>query len=500
MRAAIYVRVSTDEQARHGFSLAEQREACRARATVLGASKINEFADEGVSGTTLDRPGLIKLRETVQAGEIDIIIVRDPDRLSRKLAHQLLLTEDIEKAGVRLEFLDFTWQDTPEGRLFYSIRGAIAEFEREKILYRIVRGKTQKARQGGLPMGFYAYGYTHDTETGQAKIKEAEAEVVKKIFSLFISTDMGINGVARWLNEEEIPTKKGRPHWHRQVVRQILQNPVYIGEWHYKDMVISVPSIIMKETWDKTQEKLKEARRLWAGKPQTQYLLSGIITCSDCGNTMTGLCTKWWGNMVKRYTCRKNYQGAKSSGCQPSKSIPTAPIENAVWEQVCSWLQDPDAIIEEVMQMSPGGNTLKKELEQVQKHLKDVEKGRESVIDTISSGLVELDTKIKNKLGQLKRRKERLEQRERELTTSLQITQGATARARELKKVAKELLARLDNLEFDEKKALVRALVSQIIVSGRGIQGGNGLRNINITVIARLPEMDVMSDISSKLR
>ena len=111
-----------------------------------------------------------------------------------------------------------------------------------------------------------------------------------------------------------------------------------------------------------------------------------------------------------------------------------------------------------------------------------------------------MDTKIKNKLGQLKRRKEKLELREKELITTLQINQGATARAKELREIAKELLARLDNLEFDEKKALVRALVSQVIVSGRGIQGGNGLRNVNITVIARLPEMEVMSDISNKLR
>lgn len=500
MRAAIYVRVSTDEQARHGFSLAEQREACRARATALGASTVKEFADEGISGTTLDRPGLLQLREAVQDGKVDVIIVRDPDRLSRKLAHQLLLTEEFERANVRLEFLDFTWQDTPEGRLFYSIRGAIAEFEREKIRDRMVRGKTQKARQGGLPMGFYAYGYTHDPETGQVIINEAEAKIVKKIFSLFISKDMGINGVARWLNEEEIPTKKGRPLWHRQVVRQILKNPVYKGEWHYKDIIIPVPPIIDEETWNRAQEKIREARRLWAGKPQAKYLLSGIITCSDCGNPMTGLRTTWWGKIVRRYTCRKNCQGAKSSGCKPHKSIPAGPIEDAVWQQVCSWLQDPDAIIEEVMQMSPGGNTLQKELAQVQKHLAGVEKGREAVIDALSSGLVELDSKIKNKLGQLQRRKEKLEQREREITAALQVTQRATARIRDLRIMAQDLLSRLDSLKFEEKKALIRALVSQVIISGRGIQGGNGLRNVNVTVIARLPETEVMSDITKNLR
>lgn len=500
MQAAIYVRVSTDEQARHGFSLAEQRKACRNRAIILGASTITEFADEGISGGTLDRPGLTRLRESVRNKQIDIIIVRDPDRLSRKLAHQLLLTEEFEKAGVKLEFLDFTWQDTPEGRLFYSIRGAIAEFEREKIRDRMVRGKDQKALQGGLPIGLQTYGYIHDTENGQVKIKEDEAEVVKKIFNLFISQDIGINGVARWLNNEAIPTRKGKSLWHRQVVRQILQNPVYMGEFHYKDIIIPIPPIVDRETWCRAQEKLKEARRLWAGKPQNKYLLSGIITCSDCGNTMTGLYTSWWGQKMRRYTCRKNCQGAKNAGCQPQKAVPASPIEAVVWEQVCSWLQDPDAIVREVMELSPRNSQLHREMEQIEKYLRDIEKGRESIIDALSSRLIDLDDKIKNKLGQLKRRKEKLEQRKKELARFLQASQGIIIKTDELHKLARNVLARLDDLEFDEKKFLIRALISQVIISGRGTQGGGRLKNLKVTVIARLPEPELISDISNKCR
>lgn len=109
MRAAVYARVSTEEHAQHGYSLAEPRESCARRAKELGATEILEFSDEGVSGATLERPGLEKLRDTLQEGIIDLIILRDPDRLSRKLAHQLILTEEFEKNGVRLEFLDFTW-------------------------------------------------------------------------------------------------------------------------------------------------------------------------------------------------------------------------------------------------------------------------------------------------------------------------------------------------------------------------------------------------------
>ena len=113
MRAAVYIRVSTEEQAVHGYSLSEQKEACCKRAKELGADEVLVFADEGVSGAVLDRPGLNALRDAVDSGQVECIILRDPDRLSRKLAHQLFLSEEFEKAGVRLEFLDFEGKTTP---------------------------------------------------------------------------------------------------------------------------------------------------------------------------------------------------------------------------------------------------------------------------------------------------------------------------------------------------------------------------------------------------
>jgi DNA invertase Pin-like site-specific DNA recombinase len=181
LRAAIYVRVSTEEQAVHGYSLAEQREACSQRAAELGAVEILLFADEGASGATLDRPGLDALREAVRMGTVNTLVLRDPDRLSRRLAHQLYLSEEFEKAGVQLEFLDFEWKTTPEGRLFYAIKGAIAEYEREKIRERVTRGKLQKARQGGIPVNFDVYGYRYDTETGEVSLYDEEAIFLRRL-------------------------------------------------------------------------------------------------------------------------------------------------------------------------------------------------------------------------------------------------------------------------------------------------------------------------------
>jgi len=454
----------------------------------LGAASVVEFADEGVSGSIMDRPGIIALRDAVKNNQIDMIVVRDPDRLSRKLSHQLLLTEEFEKAGVRLEFLDFDWKDTPEGRLFYSIRGAIAEYEREKIRDRMIRGKDQKARQGGIPIGFYNYGYYYSPDSGKVTVNDAEAQIVLNIFKWFVYEDIGMNGVAKRLNEIGVPTRKGKGKWHRNVIRQILRNPVYIGFWKYKEFSIPVPDIVDAETWNKAQQKLKEARRLWAGLSKNEYLLSGIISCSDCGNTMTGVFTNWWGKKERRYTCRKNSQGAKSKGCVPYKTVPAEHIENVVWEQVRAWLNDPDELAKEAISEEPREEELRQELARIEEHLKGLEKGRSSILDALALGLVELDVNIKNKLSDLKRRKERLENRKKELVTILNDTQKHIAGMEELRALSKQILSRLNSLDFNDKKALIRTLVSQIIVSGRGKPGRYGLRDLQITIVAKLPE------------
>ncbi len=106
------------------------------------------FSDDGYSGGDLNRPALERLRQAVREGRADLVLVFDPDRLSRSLADLLVLADEFERAGVRLEFIAQEVDASPEGRLFFSIRGAVAEFEKAKIRERMVRGKREKARQG----------------------------------------------------------------------------------------------------------------------------------------------------------------------------------------------------------------------------------------------------------------------------------------------------------------------------------------------------------------
>src|SRR5690554_2222938 len=215
----IYVRVSTEESARKGYSINDQLQECRKKA---GTDEVIEYIDEGISGEFLDRPGLTKLREDVRKGLITKVVCLDPDRLSRKLMNQLIVTEEFDRHGVELVFVNGEYARTPEGQLFYSMRGAISEFEKAKINERMTRGRREKARQGKVVRDYRVYGYDYDKEKECFVVNEDEARVVRLVFDLFTKPNDkvdGINGIAKYLTKQGIPTKRGAKVWHRQVVR-----------------------------------------------------------------------------------------------------------------------------------------------------------------------------------------------------------------------------------------------------------------------------------------
>ena len=144
MRAALYARVSTDKQAEK-YGIPSQIEALRKRCLerdwtmVLDGDK-DAFIDDGYSGAELDRPALNRLRQAAREGRVDVVLAYDPDRLSRKLYHQMILAEEFEKQGIKLEFVTQDMGNSPEDRMFFNMRGLVAEYEREKIRERHYRG------------------------------------------------------------------------------------------------------------------------------------------------------------------------------------------------------------------------------------------------------------------------------------------------------------------------------------------------------------------------
>ncbi len=488
MIAATYVRVSTEDQAEHGYSLEHQRQECRRRALDLGAEDVREFGDEGVSGAVLDRPGLTALRAAVRSGAVGLVVVYDPDRLARKLAYQLLVTDELDAAGARLEFVNFEWRNTPEGQFFYAMRGAVAQYEKEKIRERTMAGRRQKAKAGKMPSRFAAYGYRYDVDCEALAVQPAEAEVVRMIFRLLVDERLGVNGIAKRLTQEGVRTRRGAPVWHRVVVRQILQNPVYTGTFyanrfncegmslnkhlpieqrqpmrkrpHEEWIPIPVPAIIDAPSWQRAQEIMGQARRLMHTASRSDYLLSGLVTCGGCGLSMVGTLRNNWGKKVRGYTCRRSWAGAKEPGC--GRWLRAEPLETAVWSNVARWTTEPELLVAAVTGgREVTGDLVREEVQRIEAALCDAEQGKRNMLTVLERHLADAEDCL-SALDRIRERMEGLTARKREL--ELTLAQPREADADRIRKWATEWFAggALNDLPLDRRRLLVRQLVAGV--------------------------------------
>src|ERR1700726_4534136 len=232
--AAIYARVSSDKQ-REENTIASQTAAlvAFARAQQFEVPREWIFEDDVYSGASLIRPGLERVRDLAAEGLIQALLVYAPDRLSRRYAHQILLIEELARAGVETLFVRAPRGSTPEDELLVQFQGMIAEYERAQILERSRRGKRHRAHTGeGSVMSGAPYGYRYIRKTEEAlaayMINEAEASVVRRVYEMYTVEGLSIAEITRRLNREGIPPRRaGR--WERSVVWGMLRNPAYRG-------------------------------------------------------------------------------------------------------------------------------------------------------------------------------------------------------------------------------------------------------------------------------
>lgn len=365
---AIYCRVSTEDQAKTGYSLDDQIASCKAFLLNKGITNIIEYIDDGISGKFLDRPALTALRDDIAAGRIDSVVVYDPDRLARKLSIQLLVAEEMEKSKVALHFITGDYDASPEGRLFFSMRGAIAEFEKAKILDRTLRGKRRKAMQGKIMQDFKLYGYNYDAEKCSYIINEKQATLIRDIFRLVSDKQLSIEGVQKELKTKIIPSPTGKAVWPTSTIHNILRNETYTGtfmsmkyrqqrsgiksrtiekrpkeEW----IPIKVPEIIDEVTFERAQKQLKR-NAVSKHKPvSAPFLLRGILFCGVCGRRMLAHhCRFRDGSYKTYYQCSAHrYADLRNTGVKcPSKSLPSDAIDKDVWGKLVDAFKSPEKI------------------------------------------------------------------------------------------------------------------------------------------------------------
>jgi len=395
LRAIVYSRVSTDAQERDGTSLDTQESASQEYVGANGWMLLESIRDTA-SGSSLDRPGIERLRLLLRQGSVDMIVAYAVDRLSRNQNHIGVLFDEVEQAGAQLQFVTEKFEDTAIGRFILAARAFIGEVEREKIAERTMRGKAERAKAGKIPQGTGKgiYGYRYIQETGQREINEAQAVIVNRIFQRFCDGD-GCSRIAGDLNREG-STAFGGGIWHPLTIRRMLANETYTGRTIYRrtraeavrnaqggkkhrrvvtqpqsewiDIPGATPAIISGDMFAITQKILNDPQRRLRGRALRNYRLRGRLRCLACGTPMVGQ------SMAKGryayYRCRHSYAGNFEATCD-SKYIAVALLERTVLEQVIKVLADPERILAEAIHVSEqrvgesGAINVEKELEKI---------------------------------------------------------------------------------------------------------------------------------------
>lgn len=303
MRAAIYTRVSTDDQAREGYSLDEQERRCRAEADAEGW-EAELFPEEGVSGRLASRPQLDLF--LARLDEFDVLIVYSLDRLGRSVHNLLELYDRVENSGVRIIFIrERIDTSTAVGRLLRTVLSAIAEFEREMIIDRTKGGIAARARGGKPSGGPRTYGFEWDD--GSFVPIDAEVKVANRIYDEYLA-GRSQGAIANALNQDGVRSLKGGK-WIQVTVRKVLTNPVYVGRIRHdgEEYDGEHEAVVPVEKFERVQEMLAEtmeSRNRGGGRaPKGRHVCTrGTLRCQLCGEAMSprtrqnrnGTVTEWY--------------------------------------------------------------------------------------------------------------------------------------------------------------------------------------------------------------
>ena len=507
MRIAIYVRVSTQRQALTQ-TIEQQIERLQAHIATQGWVLDSEhiYRDDGYSGSKLNRPGLDSLRDHARLAEFDQVLITAPDRLARNYVHQVVVIDELERRGVKVEFLDRPMSDDPHDQLLLQIRGAVAEYERTLIADRMRRGRQTRYRAGTLtPWTHPVYGYRFDPEHPRdptlVQIDPSESEMVKQMFGWYLAPDSTLYLIAKKLTDLGLPTPTGKPRWNVSSVRNILKNPAYTGtaytnrtrlvpaqkrksamlpigsgasmvprspeEW----IPIHVPGFVSQATFDQVQEKLARNQQMSPRNNTSHvYLLRGLISCGQCRLSASGKTRSGY----RYYICRGHTDAlliAQGERCI-ARYAPADQLDELVWQDLCQVLTHPE-IMAYALERAHGGHWLPQELqaqvEALQKASQQIERQQERLLEAYLADII--------KMSELERKRKELANKQEAIRIQITQLQTQVDQRKELNQVAdsietfcaqiRPILAQAD---FTQKRQLIELLIDRVIISNENVE------------------------------
>ncbi len=516
MRVAAYVRVSTSRQVKLQ-TIEQQLEMVRKHAREQGWELLEEdvFRDDGYSGTTLKRPALDALRDKARLRELEIVVVPSPDRLARNYVHQMVLIEEFEKNGCKVEFVERPMSSEPNDQLLLQIRGAVAEYERTLLSERMRRGRLAKYKAGLLlPWTHVPYGLRVDFDRPRdpagVSLDKAKAAVVAEIFAVYLEPGMSLFGVSRHLREMGVPAPRGGKAWSTATLRGILTNPVYAGkvyagrvryrppkirrsathpighphdssvplpeeEWTF---VAQVPAVVSQEHFDLAREKLSKNRSFARRNNKTnEHLLRALVSCGECMQASVAVAKTFGKNNDRKqryYVCSGKFNKAHTmpeEKCS-SRYAPAEQLDEIVWKDLCEVLTHPESITD-ALRRAHGGKWLPQELKARQENLRQGRAALGRQLDRLTEAY--LGEVIP--LAEYQRRRKDLEQREEALASQEMQLQGQGRQRMELAGVAdsiedfcERVSAGLADATFEQRRKLVELLIDRVIVTGEEVE------------------------------
>ena len=312
-RCYIYTRVSTSMQV-EGYSLEAQKERLRKYADFQEMVIVGEYSDEGKSGKSIEgRQEFMQMLRDIEEGKdrVEFVLVYKLSRFGRNAADVLNSLQRMQDFGVNLICVEDGIDSSKDsGKLMISVLSAVAEIERENILVQTMEGRRQKARDGKWNGGFAQYGYK--LLNGELEIAEDEAEIIRIIFDKYIHTNMGVNGIAAYLNEHGYKKKKRQNNtldaFATSFIKGVLDNPIYCGKLAFgRRKTERVPgkrnefrivkqdsyilsdgiheAIISEDDWNLAKQKrnINVVKHEKIHSLEHEHMLSGILKCPICG-------------------------------------------------------------------------------------------------------------------------------------------------------------------------------------------------------------------------
>jgi len=509
--AAIYARVSSERQ-RQDETIGSQTVGLRELALERGLLVPEEFVfeDEGFSGATLIRPALERLRDFAAEGAIEVLLCHAPDRLARRYAYQVLLLEELQRAGVEVCFAKEPERGaTPEDELLRQFQGMIAEYERAQIRERTRRGKLHRARGGsqavmsGAP---YGYQYVKKTEhsEGYWEIDESEAEIVREVFRRYTAQHESIAEIARSLSCQGTLTRTGKAVWDRSTVWGMLRNPAYHGQAAFgrtktaerngkptrttrargerhgrrparhdqppeQWTLIAVPALVSDEQFELAQTRLGDNARFAKRNTRRPGPLQGLVVCRECGYACYRTSVRTTKRTIVYYRCigQDNWRHVGGRVC-PSRPIRADELEPLVWDEVRRLLEQPELVRAEIDRRLNAARTehpAARRRATLERDLTRADTAAARLIEAYQEQLITLE-ELRDRTPPLRTRQTTLRAQLAALDAELHDAETSLALAETLENFLTRLAEGLDQLTIEEQQRILRLVVREVLVGG----------------------------------